>query len=373
VAQSLKTSKPDCQEPAAKNIQRVLLARLKKMYALRERALDWADPEGVHDMRVASRRLRSAISDFEPYLPKGSVPVNELKSIANQLGAVRDEDVVLAALSDLMEQADPEIRKGVKKIARGHQRRQTRERAALAAAIGPAAIDEFRKELRSKIRAATKVSGDDSDHVLTFRKVGITVIGERLKQLSKAGDCVYRPLKAKKLHNLRIVAKKLRYALELFASCWDDQPKEFAEEVAHFQTSLGELHDCDVWIDNLGSRLKKNRKSRGPSGRQARRDHEVAVWLLHHFVAERTEHYCHALARWNKWETEGFLDRLKAMLNSDFIAVAKVQPKRQRGLSRKPGSTRGEAGKSGAHNGKLAADDLTRPADSDQTSPIQST
>jgi len=334
VPKAKKIAQPSCQEPAAKAIQQALLARLKKMCALRERALDWDEPEGVHDMRVASRRLRSALSDFKPYLPKGIIPLNGLKAIATKLGAVRDEDVVLAALADLSASADPEIRKGIKKISRGHQRRRTRARAALATAIRPEAIAEFRREFRSKIRTATKISRDDPDgkdaaQILTFSKVGVTVSGHRLKQLSKTGDCVYRPLKAKKLHNLRIVAKRLRYALELFASCGPgDQPEDFAEEVARFQTSLGELHDCDVWIDNLGTRLKKNRKSRGPSGRQARGDHEVAVWLLHHFAAERTEHYCYALASWHKWKTEGFLDGLREVVKGDLMDEVKLLQKR---------------------------------------------
>jgi CHAD domain-containing protein len=322
VAKAKKIAQPDCQEPAAKAIQQVLLARLKKMCALRERALDWNYPEGVHEMRVASRRLRSALSDFKPYLPKGSIPLADLKAIANQLGAVRDEDVVLAALADLMASAQPEIRKGIKTISRRHQRRRTRARAALETAIGPKAIAEFRQELRSKIRAATKIPREDPDrkdaiHTLTFSQVGVTVIGRRVRQLDKAGDCVYRPLKAKKLHNLRIVAKRLRYALELFAPFSGDQLKEFAAEVARFQTSLGELHDCDMWIDNLGTRLKNNSKSADPMGRQRARDNEVAVWLLHHFGSERTKHYCYALARWHKWKRERFLDKLRADLKSD--------------------------------------------------------
>lgn len=74
---------------------------MKEMCALRNRALDWSDPEGVHDMRVAARRLRSALSDFKPYLRKSSIPTNRLKAIAKSLGTVRDEDVVLAALEEL--------------------------------------------------------------------------------------------------------------------------------------------------------------------------------------------------------------------------------------------------------------------------------
>ncbi len=329
MAQSRKTLKSECQEPAAKAIKQVLLARLKKMCALHDRALDWEDPEGVHDMRVSSRRLRSALSDFKPYVPRGSIPLGGLKAIATKLGAVRDEDVVLAALADLSASADPEIRKGIKKISRGPQRRRTRARAALAIAIAPVAIAEFRREFRSQIRTAIKPShddpdGKDADEILTFSKVGARVIGRRLRELSKAGDCVYRPLKAKKIHNLRIVAKRLRYALELFASCGPgDQLEDFAEEVARFQTSLGELHDCDVWIDNLGTRLKTNGESNGRASRQRVRDYEVAVWLLHHFVGERTKHYCYALARWHKWKTEGFLDEMREVVKGDLMAEVK--------------------------------------------------
>lgn len=318
MARSKKILKPDCPEPAARVIEQALLARLKKMCALRERALAWANPNGVHDMRVASRRLRSAISDFQPYLPKDSLPLSELKTIANHLGAVRDEDVVLAALSDLKSKADPDLRQGVEVIAREHRNRRTRARADLESVIGLDAIAEFRREFSSRIRAAKRSSSDDAD--LTFNKVGVRVIGGRLKQLSKAGDSIYHPLKAKKLHKLRIVAKKLRYALELFAPCGGAELEEFADEIARFQTSLGELHDCDVWIDHLETRLKRHRKSRPPAGRQVWRDHDVAVWLLHHFASERTKHYCYALARWHKWEGEGFLNRIKTLLDKDFIA-----------------------------------------------------
>jgi CHAD domain-containing protein len=331
VARSKKILKPDCPEPAAKVIEQVLLARLKKMCALRERALAWANPEGVHDMRVASRRLRSAISDFQPYLPKDSLPLSKLKTIANHLGAVRDEDVVLAALSDLKSKADPDLRKGVEVIAREHRSRRKRARAELASVIGSDAIAEFRKEFRSKIREATRSSANDAG--LTFNRVGVRVIGGRLKRLSKAGDSVYHPLKAKKLHKLRIVAKKLRYALELFAPCGGEELKDFADEIARFQTSLGELHDCDVWIDHLETRLKSNRKSPRPAGGQVWRDNDVAVWLLHHFANERTKHYCYALARWHKWENEGFLNRIKALLNNDFIAVIQLPQKRKRGVA----------------------------------------
>jgi CHAD domain-containing protein len=171
----------------------------------------------------------------------------------------------------------------------------------------------------------------DAKQVPTFSQVGAKVIGDRLRQLSEAGDSVYRPLQTKKLHELRILAKRLRYAVELFAACWGDDFKKSAAEIARFQTSLGELHDCDVWIVNLGARLKHDGKSQSVGGRERWRNNEAVVWLLHHFASERTKHYCYALARWHKWETEGFLDRLRAVLNADFPpkASASAKPKRR--------------------------------------------
>src|ERR1043166_2788239 len=91
----------DCSGLANKMIPLVLRAQLKAMCGLREKALNWKDPEGVHDMRVLSRRLRSAINDFKPYFRKGSLPRLKLRAIANSLGDVRDQDVALMALEEL--------------------------------------------------------------------------------------------------------------------------------------------------------------------------------------------------------------------------------------------------------------------------------
>ncbi len=329
MAKAKKIAQPTCQESAAKVIQRVLLVRLKKMCALRERALHWNDPEGVHAMRVASRRLRSAVSDFKPYIRKDSIPSQRLKAIAQSLGAVRDEDVVLAALEKLRSRADSKVAEGIEAIAKDHRRRQQRARSVLESAIRPAALAELRDDLRSKIRTAVKIPAErpageaDADRVLTFSQVGVRVIGFRLQQLSEAGNSVYRPLQTKNLHELRIHA--------------NDESRKFATEIAHFQTSLGELHDCDVWIDNLESRLKQDRKRKSGAGRDPGRNNETIVWLLQHFASERTKHYCRALGRWHQWETEGFLDRLRTVLNAGFNPIASLPKKQQRRSAVKPG------------------------------------
>src|SRR6185369_4326904 len=99
MAKSKPFSELDCSAPAEEILPAVLRAQLEAMCKLRRKALDWSDPEGVHAMRVCSRRLRSAVSDFRPYM-RARLPRVTLRKIADALGAVRDQDVALIALDE---------------------------------------------------------------------------------------------------------------------------------------------------------------------------------------------------------------------------------------------------------------------------------
>ena len=79
---------------------------------------------------------------------------------------------------------------------------------------------------------------------------------QRLKELEQLSVGFYRPLDVKPLHKMRIAAKRLRYALELFDQCLGPEAVVFAKTVARLQTSLGELHDCDIWIETFGEQLE---------------------------------------------------------------------------------------------------------------------
>lgn len=308
-------------------IQLVLTTQLEKMCALGKQALEWNEPEGVHDMRVVSRRLRSAISDFKPYLRKPGLPLSPLRAIARSLGAVRDEDVALAALEELKAKATGLAAEGIEMLAEERRRRRVEACAALEKSISRSAIAEFRAESTTKVRAiellrsrkSTKTEAGDS--ILTFGQVGAEVITERLKEVRKASTFIYLPFEIKDLHELRILAKRLRYAIELFGLCWGKELKEIAKEIALWQTSLGEMHDCDVWIADLGLRLKPTART-VKSDPENIRAKEAATWLLKHFARERMDHYRDALTRWNEWESEGLLDRLGEILSVKVSAVA---------------------------------------------------
>jgi CHAD domain-containing protein len=318
VARAKKIPDVDCRAPAAEAIQLVLRNRLEEMCVLRDRALDWSDPEGVHDMRVASRRLRSALADFKPYLRRGTLPRRRLKMIAAALGTVRDEDVSLMALESLKTKVAEPIAKGIEAIADERRHRRLHERASLERTIGNEAIFEFQQDFLARLETAVQGPAENSrsksaHKTPTFRRLGVDVITQRLKGLREGSECIYDPTRMKELHRLRILAKRLRYAVELFASCWPDEFKTIAREVARLQTSLGGLHDCDIWIAELGRRIKKSNRARNAPDPHA----DAAVWLLQYFARERTTHHGDALVCWQDWQATGFLTKLKELVRKN--------------------------------------------------------
>ena len=319
----------DCAAPADQMIQTALHAQLAAMCALRRKALEWSDPEGVHDMRVLSRRLRSAIADFEPHLRKPALPIAKLKTIAKSLGAVRDEDVATAALEKLKASAHGEVPDGIEVFIEEQKLIREGAREALTKAIRRSAVDELREEFEGRLQniaiASKKSSPRNVPQVApAFGRLGTKVLTARLKEFRAASPHIFFPFENTELHELRILAKRLRYALDMFDCCWGEEIKAAAKEIALLQTSLGELHDCDVWIEDLGTRLRKaSRRDQGDRAHEPR--NIAATWLLKHFARERTEHYRDALGRWQQWESDGFLKGLASKISGPDL---KTEPHR---------------------------------------------
>jgi CHAD domain-containing protein len=312
----------DCGAGAGEGVRRVLLARFEEMCEYRAAALEGADMEGVHDMRVASRRLRSALRDFRPRLRRGKrleAAREALKRLADALGAVRDEDVAIHALEKLGEEAPPEAVAGIEEYAGERRGRRDKARAELADAVGEPAVEEARRLLARALEdRGGKKKRDDG---LTFGDAQREVVRRLWEELEELSRSLQRPYKTRRLHKMRIAAKRLRYALELLECCRrDGAAKSLAGEVADMQGELGDLHDCDVWAEDLGAQLA------GRDGRGASAEREAATtWLLGHFVEKRAAHYRAALTLWHEWERGGFEARLAACLDAETEDPAQEQ------------------------------------------------
>ncbi|HEV2834050.1 MAG TPA: CHAD domain-containing protein [Pyrinomonadaceae bacterium] len=295
-----------CNGPATTGIKQVLVTRFEELHGWHDAALDWSDPEGVHSMRVASRRLRSTLRDFLPYVRKRNLApaLKRFKDVADTLGRVRDLDVAILALEEIEKQAPPKLASGIKQFV--DKKKEVRERARkdLKAMLKKSEL----KQLASEFHAGVDKATASSESTLTFADVSRTVILDRLREFERLTNGLFKPLDAEALHDLRIAVKRLRYAVELFQQCWTRGISASAKRAARIQSALGDLHDCDVWIVTLGKHIGDARKQKDEQYVAA------LVWLLTHFIKLRTKHLRRALLRWREWETHDTSGRLRAVL-----------------------------------------------------------
>ena len=299
-----------CNAAAAAGAKLVLVTRFEELCAFREAALNWSDPEGVHSMRVASRRLRGAVRDFTPYLRKRDLTSiqKQLRSLADALGEVRDQDVAIMSLEKIAKHAPAEVSTALKEYIDTRLEARERAREELTSVLEKNAFEELATSFTDGVDHATTRTTESE---ITFRKMSQAVIQDRLKELEKLSNSLFDPFEIDALHEMRIAAKRLRYALELFQQCWGSSLGTYARRCARLQTALGDVHDCDVWIESFTKQIASARKDK--------HNERVAafVWLLGHFVKLRTKHLRQAFDRWCAWEAHDASAKLRAALRTD--------------------------------------------------------
>lgn len=301
----------DCAADAEFWAAEVLRVRFDEVLGLRVAALDFSDIEGVHNMRVATRRLRGAVRDFMPFM-KTRPPKRvrkDLKQIADALGAVRDQDVAITALEKLLAEAKMDvIKEGIEKLL--NERRKLRESARLdlTGNLDASRIDELQKRFTAALdkTAARK----KSKRAVSFNEAGQQAVSDTLQELLDLGAGLYNPFKTEELHEMRIAAKRLRYAIKLFTNCWGEKIAPFAEEIARMQSFLGEVHDCDIWIENLGKELRQMEANNGDN----ESDYQTAAWLLSEFFKKRVREYRAAIKLWSEWKADCFAEKIRAIV-----------------------------------------------------------
>ena len=301
-----------CNSLASIGIKLVLVTRFEELYGFQEVALDWSDPEGVHSMRVASRRLRSALRDFMPYLRKRGINSvqKRLRNVAGALGEVRDHDVALMALEEIGKRVPADVSPALKKGIDTRKDLREKAREDLKSMLDKAQLDKLQLDFTAAVEAATGTDGTQPAPQISYLKMSRAVILDRLKELEKLSADLYKPFEVETLHDMRIAAKRLRYAVELFQRCWGHSISTYAKRAARMQTALGDLHDCDVWIESFSNEINEARKQK--------QDAQVAafVWLLNYFVKQRAKHLRRAFAEWRKWEAEDLSGKLRETLRN---------------------------------------------------------
>jgi CHAD domain-containing protein len=138
---------------------KVVSVRGAELAAHAQGVLDTGDIERVHDMRVATRRLRATLEIFEPCFPAKAYgqALTEVKRLADALGERRDRDVAIAALHNFNDQMAAPDRRGVSSLIeqlRGEQQQANEDLAPLVSEDNLRALRESLDELVRGAEAA---------------------------------------------------------------------------------------------------------------------------------------------------------------------------------------------------------------------------
>lgn len=211
------------------------LDRLRARFARLARvvARDPTTPEAVHDLRVATRRLRTLFSVFRPWLPRREERFamrREVTRLTRRLGAVRDEEV--------LEEAVREVPFSNWQGAWENERAERREEALarLLKALQPERIERLTKAWE---RLSKDWRSEKSDAIRPW--VPAIVMSALAPVRAWIEPTI--PESLDDLHECRIRCKHLRYALEYLESFLGPEGRALLDFVRRLQTNLGDLQD----------------------------------------------------------------------------------------------------------------------------------
>jgi CHAD domain-containing protein len=202
------------------------------------------DPEQVHQARVATRRLRSDLRTFRPLLVTtwDEALREELRWLGGELGAVRDTEVLLGLLqATAADLADPDARVADRILARLVQRWE-HQRLELLAALRSTRYARLLDRLVDAARAPALVSEADAPAIDVLPPLAATP----WRHLRQAVDALPEYPPDARLHDVRIRAKRCRYAAEAIAPAVGKSAQDFAKAVAGLQDVLGDHQDAVV-------------------------------------------------------------------------------------------------------------------------------
>jgi len=222
------------------------------------------DAEGVHQMRVAVRRLRAILSAFAPMLPNAQRRwvSRELRWFADVLGEARNLDVFISDLLAPARAALPDASE-FERLARAAERRR---RAAHAGVIKAISSPHYTEALLALLRwldggdwhlAAAAALHEPIESIAPALLDRCRAVAEK-----RAKD--FARQSSKRRHRLRIALKKFRYAAELFAPLYDAaEAKDFIQRLKRLQDDLGDANDVRVGREIVGSLAPHGHRSTG--------------------------------------------------------------------------------------------------------------
>lgn len=296
--------------PAEKAARRVLKRRFKAVQRLLPVASRHGrdDPEHIHRLRVATRRAGASLRVFGDLAKGGAVSRARrmLKRIRRSAGGARDCDVHGRMFAELRQRAEGDRSAAIDFLIE----RLRGERESAQRRVEETADRYPKKRMRRVRRALLRAVGDRAEDVggATLREAAADKLAALIERVREAAALDLQDME--NVHALRIEGKRLRYALEIFAPCFNpDTHRRLYERLVQTQDRLGEVTDVDAVIDRL-SRVVEEMRSESASPILLRgveslleRYRELLLRRHHAFLSE-----------WDSLGAQGVLEQLRCAI-----------------------------------------------------------
>ncbi len=227
------------RKSAPQVVHRLLAEQFKIVKANEPRART-GSVKGLHDLRVALRRIRTLARVFAPLDPKFMTRLDHrARKVCSRMGDARDLDVWLALFGELEEAGGlDEMARRDRKSVRA-ELRAARTRLA-AEALDCGAFRRVKKMLTERLRRKPAADRDaPSAEALAARRM-LDVRATIARRYRQAGSFSSKPA-----HNLRRAGRRMRYLSEFFAESLGRESVRAGEWITKAQAALGKVHDSD--------------------------------------------------------------------------------------------------------------------------------
>jgi CHAD domain-containing protein len=147
-------------DPFASAAARIVAVRAQEVADHSAGVLDTSDIENVHDMRVATRRLRAALEVFEACFPRKAhrAALREVKSLADALGERRDRDVAIASLGSFAAKLSAPDRRGVESLVEALRLEQSEANEELRPHVGAERLARLEERVGELVAEAERAA-----------------------------------------------------------------------------------------------------------------------------------------------------------------------------------------------------------------------
>jgi CHAD domain-containing protein len=196
------------------------------------------NPEELHDMRVATRRLRAALKLYAEVLPRRAEGYErDLRYFANALGEVRDLDVHLERLAEETSRNGDDLEEVVAVL----EERQAEARRRMLKALDSNRYERFVASFSGTLRR-----GRSPAPTAPILEAAPDLVRRRYKKVRKAADALTGDSAPEDFHNLRKKGKRLRYALEPLQGIYGKPSEKMVGFLKTLQDDLGDHQDLIV-------------------------------------------------------------------------------------------------------------------------------